>query len=666
MSDFKEIFDLIRRERVVLVIGAGFSLKAGMPSCSKVCDTIRTALPDEIKNSVEDMQVFSSNDLQLLSNDFIDVWGETGRERLLRAIKPLFDIAPDADLSDHEALSKIPHFFKIHTTNYDALLESVYKGNCYVVKQDKDFRDLPDDKVIILKSHGDFDNPNSIVLSRFDYDAWFKGERLEMLWQELERDATSKTILFMGYSFSDSNFQYLLRKINEKLNGTTHQHYLVAPGWQPAKVRKLQPYRIKYYDSTGEIFFKELTEYLKKHIIRDCAKKITRPETCERFNRFHHNTTEITVRPDKDNLIHVKPLNGAHEQMKFTVLGDKALQINESRMTELVKSPITGLLMPTITLNADKGEFKNCSFTLNGIELSTSDIAQIQIQPASTEGVCQIKIPALRFNEKLKYVFYAIQQQALVHHIDSELYSLKIETTLSDEPNMFNSTFTFEFKEEFPSLGRARTLMKLPEAVQSGLKFTITGLQAPSTIAMPTRKPDDPSKWSNAHIRCYLDLLEIIEDCGGTFKSYPSFSLENLECAMYVAAYLKKVSVPFVDHLPLNIKFSVDDSEYEDKPDMIVGQDYLFCETFSGNRIEFAGNEWNIPKRLTWYSKCTVKENRVDDKGFRHVEICDNGASGGFYLGDDENQKLNPNKRQRKIVALLQDAMRFIGKFPFT
>lgn len=49
MSDFKEIFDLIRRERVVLVIGAGFSLKAGMPTCSKVCDAIRAALPDDIK-----------------------------------------------------------------------------------------------------------------------------------------------------------------------------------------------------------------------------------------------------------------------------------------------------------------------------------------------------------------------------------------------------------------------------------------------------------------------------------------------------------------------------------------------------------------------------------------------------------------------------------------
>ena len=130
MSDFKEIFDLIRRERVVLVIGAGFSLKAGMPTCSKVCDAIRAALPDDIKSSEEDMRDFSGNDLQQLSNDFIDVWGDDGRGKLIQAIRPLFDIAPDANLSDHEALSKIPHLSKIHTTNYDTLLEHVYKDDC--------------------------------------------------------------------------------------------------------------------------------------------------------------------------------------------------------------------------------------------------------------------------------------------------------------------------------------------------------------------------------------------------------------------------------------------------------------------------------------------------------------------------------------------------------
>lgn len=143
MPDFKEIFDLIRRERAVLVIGAGFSLKAGMPSCPKVCDAIRAALPDEIRNSAEDMRVFLGNDLQQLSNDFIDVWVDTGRDRLIKSIKPLFEIAPDADLSDHVALSKIPHLSKIHTTNYDTLLEYVFKDDCYVIKKDKDFRDIP-------------------------------------------------------------------------------------------------------------------------------------------------------------------------------------------------------------------------------------------------------------------------------------------------------------------------------------------------------------------------------------------------------------------------------------------------------------------------------------------------------------------------------------------
>lgn len=665
MSDFKEIFDLIRRERVVLVIGAGFSLKAGMPSCSKVCDAIRSALPEEIKNSAEDMRDFAGNDLQQLSNDFIDIWGQTGRDRLIESIKPLFEISPDANLSDHEALKKIPHFSKIHTTNYDTLLENTYKENCYVIKQDKDFKDLPEDKVIILKPHGDFDNPDSIIISRSDYDGWFKGDRLEMLWQELERDAVSKSLLFMGYSFSDTNFQDLLKRIKKKLNGSTNQHYLVAPNWQPSKVRKLEPYRIKYYSGTGEIFFRELTEYLKKHIIRDCAKKITSPRTCEIFNKWHDNETEITIRPDSDNIIRVHALNGAHEQMKFTVKEDKAKLINDCNLTELVKSPFTGIYMPTITLDARNGDFQNCSFTLNGIELSVSEIAKIQIQPCSTEGICQIKIPGVHFNEKFKYIFYAIHNKSVVHCIDTELYMLKIETTLSEEPNLFNSTFSFEFKENFPSLGRAQILMKLPIAVQSGLKISISGLKAPSQIILPPRKPDAPERWSNTAIQCYLNLLEIIEDYGGKFTDYPCFSLENLECAMYIVAFLKKVSVPFVAHKPITIKFCTDDAECPNKPEMIIGKDYAFFETTSDNKIEFAGNVWTIPTRATWYSKCTVKENWVDEEGQRHIEICDNGESGGFFLGENKNQKLLPTKKQQKTVKLLQEALNYIGKIPF-
>lgn len=665
MSDFKEIFDLIRHERVVLVIGAGFSLKAGMPSCSKICDTLRESLPNDIKNSTDEIREFSGYDLQQLSNDFIDVWGENGREQLIQSIEPLFEISTTANLSDHIALSRIPHLSKIHTTNYDSLLETVYNDTCYVVKQDKDFKDLPDDKVIILKPHGDFDNPDSLIISRSDYDGWFKGERLEMLWQELERDATSKTLLFMGYSFSDTNFQDLIKRIKHKLNGSTHQHYLVAPGWSPAKVRKLQPYRIKYYDGTGEVFFNELTEYLKKYIIRDCAKKITKPETCERFNRFHNNTTEITLRGDQENIIRVKALNGAHEQVNLTVCAEKARLINEGRMPELVKSPITGLWLPTLTLSAKDGDFQNCSFTLNGIELSVSEIAKIQIQPSTTEGVCRIKIPALRFNEKLKYFFYAIENQCIVHCIDTELYLLKIEITYSEESRMVSSTFTFDFKESFPSLSRARTLMKIPVAVQSGLKFNITGLQAPNTIELPTRNPDNPNRWCNAPMGCYLKLLEIIEDCGGEFNRYPGFSLENLECAMYLVTYLKKVSVPFIDHKPVTISFCTEDAECPNKPDMVIGQDYGFCETFSDNKIEFAGNVWLIPKRLTWYSKCTVKENWVDEEGKRHIKMCDNGANGGFFLGDDTNQKLLPSKKQSKLVSLIQEAMKYIGKIPF-
>ena len=123
--------------------------------------------------------------------------------------------------------------------------------------------------------------------------------------------------------------------------------------------------------------------------------------------------------------------------------------------------------------------------------------------------------------------------------------------------------------------------------------------------------------------------------------------------------------MPFVAHKPITIKFSTDDAECPNKPEMIIGHDYAFFETTSDNKIEFAGNVWTIPTRATWYSKCTVKENWVDEEGQRHIEICDNGESGGFFLGENKNQKLLPTKKQQKTVKLLQEALNYIGKFPF-
>ena len=86
MSQFKELFDYIRREKVVVVIGAGFSLKAGMPSCSKVCARVREKLPQDVWNPENKDDDYYKKSLQDLTQSFVEDWGEEGRNKLIKII----------------------------------------------------------------------------------------------------------------------------------------------------------------------------------------------------------------------------------------------------------------------------------------------------------------------------------------------------------------------------------------------------------------------------------------------------------------------------------------------------------------------------------------------------------------------------------------------------
>ena len=113
MSQFKEINEWVRKEKVSLFLGAGFSLKAGAPSCRDLINTIINGIPSEDRDEIDKTY------LDKASQQFVDYYD---REKLIHLIKPLFNFERK-DLNDHIALSRIPHFKRIFTTNYDTLLE---------------------------------------------------------------------------------------------------------------------------------------------------------------------------------------------------------------------------------------------------------------------------------------------------------------------------------------------------------------------------------------------------------------------------------------------------------------------------------------------------------------------------------------------------------------
>jgi hypothetical protein len=105
----------------------------------------------------------------------------------------------------------------IYTTNYDRWIERAFDaaGAPYtkIVTVADMVRVRPGDTQIV-KFHGDFDDPRTIVLSESS-----QFERLSFeapLDIKLRADALSRTLLFVGYSVSDVNIRYLLYRLHRQ------------------------------------------------------------------------------------------------------------------------------------------------------------------------------------------------------------------------------------------------------------------------------------------------------------------------------------------------------------------------------------------------------------------------------------------------------------------
>ena len=105
----------------------------------------------------------------------------------------------------------------IITTNYDRLMETVY-GDDYsvLVGQNSLLENVVDGVGEIYKIHGCTSIPNSIVITKSDYDSFFN--KNQYLNAKLLTLFLEYPIIFMGYSISDRNIISILSTIFEMLS----------------------------------------------------------------------------------------------------------------------------------------------------------------------------------------------------------------------------------------------------------------------------------------------------------------------------------------------------------------------------------------------------------------------------------------------------------------
>ncbi|MBP0622873.1 SIR2 family protein [Cupriavidus consociatus] len=132
------------------------------------------------------------------------------------AKKILQEFSEQAELSDvHKVIARLP--IKTYwTTNYDTLIEDALRQADRVADIKSDVDDLstirPKRDAVVYKMHGDVRSSGKAVLYKKQYETYYKTH--ERFVTALSGDLVSKTFLFIGFSFTDPNLDYVLSRLH--------------------------------------------------------------------------------------------------------------------------------------------------------------------------------------------------------------------------------------------------------------------------------------------------------------------------------------------------------------------------------------------------------------------------------------------------------------------
>jgi hypothetical protein len=304
--DKQKLFEYIRGEDVVIWAGAGFSKYAGYPLGGQLCDLLYERLSDSEKRLVNPQMP-----LDVLSEEFVRL--KDGDRTLLNEILEEVFLKVPKDTTQHELLAKIPHIKNIITTNYDELFEFSYRDGYTLLVKDQDVTKMQQNKVNIIKIHGDLSVPESIVLTKSDYSKFYYENKAAPLQALITELISSKVVLFIGYGYEDPNVWGMFDHAVSFIKDHRKEAYCIAPSLAPHKIKYLKSVGITYIDDTAEGFLNELHANIRENIFGDFPEKKVNPETFRRFLNQHNINPGLM---GDEAGFRINSLNGLNSKLK--------------------------------------------------------------------------------------------------------------------------------------------------------------------------------------------------------------------------------------------------------------------------------------------------------------------------------------------------------------
>ncbi|MCC8423575.1 SIR2 family protein [Mucilaginibacter sp. UR6-11] len=354
----ERLFELIRKEDVVLFCGAGMSMYASYPSGYQLSQLIYDQL-----TTAESNEIGKGLTLPDLTEELVNL--RMSRNSLIALLKDIYAKAP-ADQSLHLKLAGIPHIKTIITTNYDRLFEMAYGDACSLVRSSVDLPYIKKDQPEVFKIHGDLSLPDSILITKTDYTRFFDSQKEDVLWTVVKERLATHHVLFIGYNLDDVNMESIFRKIKENLGDNHKELFLLAPDLKLPKVQRLIKDGIHYIDSTAEIFIDSLLANIKDHIYEDFKRRWCGPDTFRIF--LQKNNLAPTLKSEKDQF-KVSALAGLNKPL--TTRMTFGVPIDQQEFIERLENVLQNKELGTVTLDA--ATVLNLNVYFNDIKISAPD-----------------------------------------------------------------------------------------------------------------------------------------------------------------------------------------------------------------------------------------------------------------------------------------------------
>lgn len=265
----------LRNNSAAIFAGAGFSKSAGFVDWKDLLKGIAEELGLDIKKEYDLVSLaqycYNKNGNRSIINDVI--FEEFSKEK-------------DID-ENHRIIARLP-IFTYWTTNYDSLIEDALCEAQRVADVKYNNKQLsitkPRRDAIVYKMHGDKSNPDEAILIKDDYEKYYR-EHAQFI-TALSGDLISKTFLFLGFSFTDPNIDYILSRIRiDYGNQNNRQHYAIMRKVKESDYDNKAEY--EYAERKQELFIKDLRRYNICALLIDEYSEITDilNEVARRLNR---------------------------------------------------------------------------------------------------------------------------------------------------------------------------------------------------------------------------------------------------------------------------------------------------------------------------------------------------------------------------------------------